>query len=41
MEMGGRIETCALTLGGFTSEILHVIYTHISLAIGVKGNPTL
>lgn len=32
---------CALTLEGFTPEILRVLYTHISLAIRVKFNPTL
>lgn len=39
--MGGGTEKCALTFGGFIPEILHVIYTHISLAIRVKCNPTL
>lgn len=42
MEMGGgEAEECVLTLEDFAPEILHVIYTHISLAIRVKCNPTL
>ena len=32
MEMGERTEKCALTLGGFIPEILHVIYIHNQLS---------
>lgn len=31
MEMGEGTEKCALTLGGFIPEILHVIYIHNQL----------